>query len=151
MERSQRLQKGDGAPPSRRQPQNYSCFSDPCTGTQSNRYSCDIHSLIRNGKAIPAQSLGIDRPRWTRLHRCGGLILHPMFDRQASRRDQWQKLMSDTGTLSMESGLLRLVDTLLERLHKSLGRPSFEQLLEYILNKPVAWDFLRSMARGIGP
>ena len=41
----------------------------------------------------------------------------------------------------MESGLLRLVYTLLTRLYTALGKPSFDVFLEYVANTPQAWDF----------
>jgi hypothetical protein len=41
----------------------------------------------------------------------------------------------------MESGLVQLVVTLLRRIHRKLGQPPLEQLIEYVLNNAAAWEF----------
>ena len=41
----------------------------------------------------------------------------------------------------MESGLLLVVRALLKRLHASLGHPSIEELLNYVLNNSQSWEF----------
>jgi hypothetical protein len=41
----------------------------------------------------------------------------------------------------MESGLVKLVATLLQRMLVMLGRPPLDQLLEYVLNNARAWEF----------
>lgn len=101
-----------------------------------------IHSLFRNKEVIPASEFRNVIGRAGRAFiDVEGLVLYPMFDNHEDRRAHWQKLINDTGTLSMESGLLRLVYTLLTRLHKSLGKPTFNVFLEYVMNNAAAWDF----------
>lgn len=101
-----------------------------------------IHSLFRNGEIVPASEFRNVIGRAGRAFiDVEGLVLHPIYDNQANRRAQWQELINKTGTLYMESGLLRLVYTFLTRLNRSLGGPSFEDLLEYVVNNTAAWDF----------
>ena len=70
-----------------------------------------------------------------------GLVLYPIFDRHAERLREWERLIQDLGAREMESGLVRLVATLLHRIFIKLGRPSLDQLLDYVLNNALAWEF----------
>ena len=70
-----------------------------------------------------------------------GLVLYPIFDQHARRLAQWETLIQDIGTREMESGLFRLVVSLLQRINVKLGRPSVDQLQEYVLNNAQAWEF----------
>ena len=65
----------------------------------------------------------------------------PHFDDQARRVQQWETLIADQASREMESGLVRLVGTLLSRMHVLLGRPAMPQLMEYVLNNATAWTF----------
>jgi hypothetical protein len=67
-----------------------------------------------------------------------GLVLYPIFDQHARRLAQWETLIQDIGTREMESGLFRLVVSLLQRINAKLGRPSVHQLQEYVLNNAQA-------------
>lgn len=69
-----------------------------------------------------------------------GLVLCPMFDKQAWRRKQWGELISSAKGREMESGLLRLLVTLLRRMQTKLKSKDLEQLAEYVLGQG-AWDF----------
>lgn len=69
-----------------------------------------------------------------------GLVLFPMFDRQQVRRVQWNEFISSAKGREMESGLLRLLVTLLKRMQATLKTNSLEQLSEYVLGQG-AWDF----------
>lgn len=103
-----------------------------------------IHSLFRDGNIIPASEFRNVIGRAGRAFiDVEGLVLYPIYDKHVNRRTQWQGLINDTSSLFMESGLLRLVYTLMERLRRSLGRPSLEDndLLEYVVNNAAAWDF----------
>ncbi len=101
-----------------------------------------IHSLYRNREIIPASEFRNVIGRAGRAFiDVEGLVLYPLYQNNTTRRTVWQQLIADTGTLSMESGLLRLVYTLLTRLFSSLGKPSFEVFLEYVINNARAWDF----------
>jgi len=101
-----------------------------------------IHSLFRNREIIPVSEFRNVIGRAGRAFiDIEGLVLYPNYDNNADRRAQWQQLINNTGTLSMESGLLRLVYSLLTRLYSSLGKPSFDAFLEYVMNNASAWNF----------
>jgi hypothetical protein len=68
-------------------------------------------------------------------------VLFPIFDRHDFRQTQWAELIGKVSEHSLESGLLRLVITLLVRLRKSLGVQDLNELQEYVLNNAAAWDF----------
>jgi hypothetical protein len=69
-----------------------------------------------------------------------GLVLYPMFDNQRQRRNDWQELVADHSGREMESGLLRLIFTLLSRMAKKLGTRDVGALLEYVAGQ-AAWEF----------
>lgn len=69
-----------------------------------------------------------------------GLVLYPMFDKHASRRRDWTDLVTETAGREMESGLVRLIQTLLARMQRKLGTTDLETLMEYVLGMPT-WDF----------
>jgi superfamily II DNA/RNA helicase len=69
-----------------------------------------------------------------------GLVLYPMFDDLSKRRARWRALVDNDSGREMESGLLRLVATLLSRMQKKLGTKAIDSLLEYIANN-AAWEF----------
>jgi helicase-like protein len=70
-----------------------------------------------------------------------GLVLCPIFDQSGTRLRDWVRLIRDAGTLEMESGLVKLVSSLLARMYAKLGRPPLDQLTEYVLNNALAWEF----------
>lgn len=70
-----------------------------------------------------------------------GLVIYPIFDRHDWRRGQWQGLINETKTRNMESGLLRLVYSLVARIHKNLGKPLLADLVEYVANNASGWVF----------
>ena len=67
-------------------------------------------------------------------------MLFPMFDEIPKRRYHWEALINEVGAREMESGLVRLVDTLLTRMHTSIGGDR-AHLVEYVLNNAEAWAF----------
>lgn len=69
-----------------------------------------------------------------------GLVLYPMFDKQSWRRKQWGELISSAKGREMESGLLRLLVTLLRRMQTKLKSGDLDQLVEYVLGQG-AWEF----------
>jgi len=69
-----------------------------------------------------------------------GLVLYPMFDKHAKRRHEWQSLLQNQAGREMESGLLRLIATLLSRMVQKSGAADADRLLEYIAGQ-AAWDF----------
>ncbi|MCV0416510.1 MAG: DEAD/DEAH box helicase [Brevundimonas sp.] len=69
-----------------------------------------------------------------------GLVLYPMFDKQFSRRRDWTELVNETAGREMESGLLRLILTLLRRMQTKLGTKDAQTLIDYVAGMPQ-WDF----------
>jgi superfamily II DNA/RNA helicase len=69
-----------------------------------------------------------------------GLVLYPMFDKHAQRRTDWQRLVANQSGREMESGLLRLIFSLIDRMAKKLGTRDVGSLLEYVAGQ-AAWDF----------
>lgn len=70
-----------------------------------------------------------------------GLVVYPMFDDIAKRKSQWQELIRKEQGREMESGLYRLLVTLLLRMGKKLGDMNVNLIAEYVLNNAAAWDF----------
>jgi superfamily II DNA/RNA helicase len=69
-----------------------------------------------------------------------GLVLYPMFDDQENRQRKWQSMIDDHSGRQMESGLLRLILTLLLRMAAKLGTKKVEDLLAYVAGN-AAWRF----------
>jgi len=102
-----------------------------------------VHSLTRNRVRIEASEFKNVIGRAGRAYiDVRGLVIYPIFDRHAHRLGEWQGLIDDTRTREMESGLVRLVASLLQRMNRSLGPPQdINQLVEYVVNNAEAWDF----------
>lgn len=100
-----------------------------------------FHSLHRNQARIDAAEFKNVVGRAGRAYvDVEGLVLYPIFDREAYRTTQWEELIADATSREMESGLLRLVLTLLQRMQKQVRR-SLEDLADYVLNNAAAWTF----------
>jgi len=69
-----------------------------------------------------------------------GLVLYPMFDDHRKRNADWQALISNQKGREMESGLLRLIAALLQRMLNKLGKVDRDKFVEYIVGQ-AAWDF----------
>jgi len=101
-----------------------------------------MHSLHRSRDVIPASEFKNVIGRAGRAFiDVEGLVLFPIFDRHDYRQAQWTELIGKVSEHSLESGLLRLVITLLVRLRNALGVEDFNDLQEYVLNNAAAWDF----------
>ncbi len=108
-----------------------------------------VHSLHRNREIIPASEFRNVVGRAGRAFiDIEGLILYPIFDNHRNRKRDWERLISDVSGLEMESGLLRLVVTLLDRMNKQLGEVSFEELTEYVMNHAGAWELVKHDEEG---
>ena len=101
-----------------------------------------MHSLFRNGKLIPASEFRNVIGRAGRAFiDLEGLVLFPIFKRDARKLAKWQTLTENDVTLEIESGIFHLVFKLIKRLKESLGKSSYEELLEYVLNNTTTWNF----------
>lgn len=72
-----------------------------------------------------------------------GLVIYPMFGDRAQRRADWKTLIKDQKGHEMESGLLRLILTLLGRMVRKIGKNDVKTLVDYVLNNAAAWDFAK--------
>jgi hypothetical protein len=100
-----------------------------------------FHGLFRNAKPIPIAEFRNVVGRAGRAYiDVEGLVLYPMFDDLAKRRADWKALVTSEKTREMESGLLRLVYTLLFRMKRKLGAGSVDDLIEYVGGQG-GWDF----------
>ena len=101
-----------------------------------------VHSLYRDRNIIPASEFKNVIGRAGRAFiDVEGLVLYPIFNEHAIKHREWERLINDTSSLSMESGLLQLVVKLLARLHRALGKVSLDELIEYVVNNASAWNF----------
>jgi superfamily II DNA/RNA helicase len=69
-----------------------------------------------------------------------GLVLYPMFDNVTKHRREWNRLINNDAGREMESGLLRLLVTLLLRMAAKLKTKNIGVLLEYVAGNST-WDF----------
>lgn len=100
-----------------------------------------FHGLVRNRQTIEISEFRNVVGRAGRAYiDVEGLVLYPMFDDEAGRRRQWQSMIDDHSGRQMESGLLRLVLTLLLRMAAKLGTRDVGSLLTYVAGN-AAWEF----------
>lgn len=100
-----------------------------------------MHSLYRSGKPIEISEFKNVIGRAGRAYvDVEGIVLFPMLKDSVKSRRDWEALINDLGARDMESGLVRLVDALLSRMHIRIGGDR-AQLVEYVVNSAVAWTF----------
>jgi superfamily II DNA/RNA helicase len=100
-----------------------------------------MHSLHRFGERIEISEFKNVIGRAGRAYvDLEGIVLFPMFDDIAKKRRNWEALITDLGAREMESGLVRLVATLLLRMRARIGG-DLNQLVEYVVNNAAAWTF----------
>lgn len=99
-----------------------------------------VHSLYRNGNIIDTSEfknvIGRAGRAFIDTH---GLVLHPVFDKHNWRTKLWHDLVIDTNARNMESGLVRLVASFLNRLATSM-QADLAKISEYITNNIHAWQ-----------
>lgn len=99
-----------------------------------------FHGLARNGASIDIAEFRNVVGRAGRAYiDIEGLVLYPMFDDHTKRRAGWKSLIANQSGREMESGILRLVYTLLIRMSKKLNA-GIGPLMEYIAGQS-AWEF----------
>jgi len=100
-----------------------------------------MHSLHHNGERIEISEFKNVIGRAGRAFvEIEGVVLFPMFDGIARKRRDWDALITDLGARQMESGLVRLVMTLLIRMATHLGG-DLDGLIEYVVYNAAAWTF----------
>lgn len=103
-----------------------------------------FHGLKRNRKELTSSEFRNIVGRAGRAYvDVEGLVLFPMYSYSASDKADWNRLIENQAGHEMESGLLRLILTLLGRMARRTGDNSIEGLAEYVLNNTAAWDFVR--------
>lgn len=100
-----------------------------------------FHGLMRNGEEIDIAEFRNIVGRAGRAYvDVEGLVLLPMFDKIAKRRAAWKAMISSAKGKEMESGLLRLILTLLQRMMAKHKPKSVEDMVAYLAGN-AAWDF----------
>jgi len=100
-----------------------------------------FHGVKRNGDLIDIAEFRNVVGRAGRAYiDLEGLVLYPMFDDHWRRNADWQALISNQKGREMESGLLRLIVALLQRMLNKLGNVDRDQFIEYIAGQS-AWEF----------
>jgi len=100
-----------------------------------------FHGLSREGEKINVSEFKNVVGRAGRAYVDGqGLVLYPMFDGVAERREHWEDLVKKKIDREMESGIVRLVVSLLVRLRDQFRLQDPDALLEYVVNTPD-WAF----------
>ncbi|MBB0993361.1 hypothetical protein G6010_01015 [Dietzia sp. SLG510A3-3B2-2] len=69
-----------------------------------------------------------------------GLVVHPIFEKIPRGRRDWRQLVENTALRDMESGLLKLMASLLSRMQAKLGVEDLDALLDYVAGT-AAWDY----------
>ncbi|WP_341668220.1 DEAD/DEAH box helicase [Alcaligenes sp. SDU_A2] len=100
-----------------------------------------FHGHFRSGKTIDVSEFRNVVGRAGRAFvDIEGLVLYPMFDEHQIRRKAWSGLITNAAGREMESGLLRLMLALMQRIAKKLQTESVAEILEYVAGQG-AWDF----------
>jgi superfamily II DNA/RNA helicase len=101
-----------------------------------------MHSLYRSGVKIEVSEfknvIGRAGRAFVDLE---GLVLHPIFEDPRGRKHaEWVALIEDHGARELESGLARLVQSLLLRMHARIGG-DVNRLVDYVVNSAEPWAF----------
>ncbi|WP_119459736.1 DEAD/DEAH box helicase [Rhodospirillaceae bacterium SYSU D60014] len=108
-----------------------------------------VHGLVRKGKVIESSEFRNVAGRAGRAYvDLEGLVLYPMFDDHRKRREHWNQLVANDVGREMESGLLRLLATLLLRMQKKLRTKTADKLVDYVVNNANAWTFPKLPTEG---
>ncbi|OJU31263.1 MAG: DEAD/DEAH box helicase [Alphaproteobacteria bacterium 65-37] len=101
-----------------------------------------MHSLYRHGEKIKVSEFKNVIGRAGRAYvDVEGLVLYPIFqDAWNKKHDEWVGLIEDLGAREMESGLIQLIFSLLNRMHARLGG-NLDRLVDYVVNNAAAWTF----------
>jgi len=101
-----------------------------------------MHSLYRAGEKIKVSEfknvIGRAGRAFVDLE---GLVLYPIFqDPKGRKHREWAALTADLGARELQSGLARLVESLLLRMQARIGG-DLNQLTDYVLNNAQPWTF----------
>ena len=102
-----------------------------------------FHGLTRNGTQIDISEFRNVVGRAGRAYvDVEGLVLLPMYGNVAKQRAAWKEIVKGSKGKEMESGLLRLVLTLLQRMLRLNSIRDSGQLVAYLAGT-AAWEFQR--------
>lgn len=100
-----------------------------------------VHSLWRNRKIIDAAEFRNIVGRAGRAFvDSSGLVVHPMFEPTRRARQNWEQLVEDSQLRDMQSGLVRLLSTMLQRMSDSLGQVDWDEFTAYVTGL-ADWSF----------
>jgi hypothetical protein len=100
-----------------------------------------FHGLTRHGEPIEvAEFRNVVGRAGRAFIDVEGLVLLPIFKDQQKNQARWNALIGDHKGRQMQSGLFRLIVTLLLRMGKKIGSTNIEKLLEYVAGNG-AWAF----------
>ncbi|WP_314100864.1 DEAD/DEAH box helicase [uncultured Frigoribacterium sp.] len=100
-----------------------------------------VHSLWRNRTIIDAAEFRNIVGRAGRAFvDSSGLVVHPMFEPTRRTRQNWERLVEDSQLRNMQSGLVRLLTTMLQRMSDSLGMVDWDDFTEYVTGV-ADWSF----------
>lgn len=100
-----------------------------------------FHGLMRSGEEIDVAEFRNVVGRAGRAYvDVEGLVLLPMFDKIAKRRVAWKAMIANSKGKEMESGLLRLLLTLVRRMVQKHKIKNVDQFITYLAGT-AAWDF----------
>lgn len=100
-----------------------------------------FHGLTRHGEPIDVSEFRNVVGRAGRAYiDVEGLVLLPIFKDQQKNQARWKALIDDHKGHQMQSGLFRLIVTLLLRMGEKIGSTDVEELLEYVAGNG-AWAF----------
>lgn len=100
-----------------------------------------FHGLDRNGGPIDIAEFRNVVGRAGRAYvDVEGLVLMPMFDDIPDRRSKWTSMIESVKGKEMESGLLRLLTSLLQRMIKKYRPKSVDDMVAYLAGNTI-WDF----------
>lgn len=102
-----------------------------------------VHSLWRNRRIIDAAEFRNIVGRAGRAFvDSSGLVVHPMFEPSRRARANWEELVEDSRLRDMQSGLVRLLATMLQRMSDSLGEVDWDEFIDYVSGL-AHWPFPR--------
>lgn len=100
-----------------------------------------FHGHMRNREAISESEFRNVVGRAGRAYvDIEGLVVYPMFGDHGKRRAAWAELIGSGRGREMESGILRLLMSLLSRMAKKIGSKDVAALMEYVAGQG-GWDF----------
>lgn len=101
-----------------------------------------IYSLYRNREVIaPSEFKNVIGRAGRAFVDMQGIVLYPIFNNYGENHTRWRALVENTNSRTMESGLVLLVVSLLQRMAASIGNAETDALTQYVLNNAQAWDF----------